>query len=210
MFLKIFKNIFSVRQTCNNVARICHGRATSQCFRHNVSSFCRGLTVHWTRRQARWSPVFPAASWSASWAADHCTVRHPGLWPAPTRLRFVWCCWKLSERHVNRFKAPCHNSASIYKRKQKIEYIKPQRNGDVSLPNVRPRQTDNTLWRQHCCAPCGQFFCVQDTNLCRTQMLYVWQNESTFGKDDHVRNVAATMCSCFADPLRDARSQGPP
>ena len=32
-------------------------------------------------------------------------------------------------------------------------------------------------------------------------MLRAWQNESTFGKHDHVSNVAATMCPRFAGPL---------
>ena len=37
-------------------------------------------------------------------------------------------------------------------------------------------------------------FCV------RHEMLHKWQNESTFGKHDHVSNVAATMCPRFAGP----------
>ena len=33
-------------------------------------------------------------------------------------------------------------------------------------------------------------------------MLRTWQNESTFGKHDHVSNVAATMCPRFAGALQ--------
>ena len=36
---------------------------------------------------------------------------------------------------------------------------------------------------------------------CLPQMWHTWQNESTFGKHDHVTNVAATMCPCFSSPL---------
>ena len=45
-------------------------------------------------------------------------------------------------------------------------------------------------------------FCVQDTKfVSATQFVRAWQNESTFGKHDHVSNVAATMCPRFAGPL---------
>ena len=46
-------------------------------------------------------------------------------------------------------------------------------------------------------------FCVQDTKFVSAQMLRAWQNEDTFGKHDHVSNVAATMCPRFAGPLDD-------
>ena len=62
--------------------------------------------------------------------------------------------------------------------------------------------------RQHCCAPRGHNKCFwrfsetlyvsRTQKLCRTQMLHAWQNESTFGVNDHVSNVATTMCPCFA------------
>ena len=43
-------------------------------------------------------------------------------------------------------------------------------------------------------------FVSRTQNLCQPQMLRAWQNESTFGKHDHVSNVAATMGQhCWRD-----------
>ena len=66
MFLKIFRNISCVRAARNNVATICHGRATSQDTKlpHNVSSFCRSLgSRHLSSRAAIGnSRAFPMAA----------------------------------------------------------------------------------------------------------------------------------------------------
>ena len=58
--------------------------------------------------------------------------------------------------------------------------------------------------RQLCCTPRGStqgmflkiliYVSKMTQNLCRTQMLRAWQNESTFVKHDHAGNVSATMC----------------
>ena len=82
---------------------------------------------------------------------------------------------------------------------------------------LRPRQNEDTLWRQHCVLRCcpsvakhgniaarstdnrnvsGSFqknFCVQETKfVSATNVARAWQNESTFGKHARARNVAAT------------------
>ena len=72
---------------------------------------------------------------------------------------------------------------------------------------------------QHCWAPRGHkkcfwrfsetFFVSRTQNLCPPQMLRAWQNESTFGKHDHVSNVAATLCPRFAGPLYYSVSKSP-
>ena len=89
----------------------------------------------------------------------------------------------------------------------------------ISSLLLRPRKNEDTLWpvmlpargktRQHCCAGHKKcfwrfseaFYVSRTQNLCRTQMLRAWQKESTFGKHDHVSNVAATMCPRFAGAL---------
>ena len=82
---------------------------------------------------------------------------------------------------------------------------------------LRPQKNEGTLWRQHCDVFCpwqnaATLLCSVQTQqmflkifrnffLCQTQMLHTWQNESTFGKHDHISNVAATMCPRFAGAL---------
>ena len=70
--------------------------------------------------------------------------------------------------------------------------------------------------RQLCCTPRGStqgmflkiliYVSKMTQNLCRTQMLRAWQNESTFVKHDHVGNVSATMCPRLAGPLSNLSS----
>ena len=82
----------------------------------------------------------------------------------------------------------------------------------------RPQQNKDTMWRQHCVLRCcpsvakrGNIVArrADTTNvsedfqkhcLCPGHKICVWQNVSTFGKHDHVSNVAATMCPHFAGP----------
>ena len=72
--------------------------------------------------------------------------------------------------------------------------------------------------RQHCCASRGHnkcfwrfsetFFVSRTQNLCRTQMLRAWENEATFGKHDHVSNVAGRHnVSSFCRPLMHAKAR---
>ena len=80
----------------------------------------------------------------------------------------------------------------------------------VSCDVARPWQNEATLLRaartQEMFLKTPETFFVSRTQtLCRTQMLRAWQNEDTFGKHDHVSNVAATMCPRFASPLQTNR-----
>ena len=92
-------------------------------------------------------------------------------------------------------------------------------NNQANKAFLMPQQNELTLWRQHKCVlrfwvsmeKHGNTIAhradtrnvsedFQEHFLCLPQMLCTWQNESTFGKHDHISNVATAMRHRFAGP----------